>query len=267
MKKQRTEIPSKVAADVVFQQDHTCCVCRERGLAIQIHHMDDDPANNAIENLAVLCLQHHNETQISGGFGRQLAYLEVRRYCDDWIERVRKRRDDADRIAAERMAGPPRPDVLLTFQMLSAGDTTLRSYVADLPGRLKSARAEASLLWEIGATVALRAGTDQVIEVLEQIWVHLAAQYPESHFSGRDPREFISELVANRFAIHRLLVEPYGVGSGGSLVGVEIGGRVMQDLHQLVEETVGGLLADSPAFDLQRWSEEWNAALDGASDE
>ncbi len=56
----------------MFASDSTCCVCRERGKAVQVHHIDEDPSNNTPANLAVLCLECHNQTQVSGGFGRKL---------------------------------------------------------------------------------------------------------------------------------------------------------------------------------------------------
>src|SRR6266536_106975 len=105
MAKTRTDIPADVASDFLFEQDHTCCICRERGKHVQIHHIDEDPSNHSPRNLAVLCLEDHNETQVRGGFGRKLSPETVVRYCDDWIEAVRRRRQEADRIAVERMSG------------------------------------------------------------------------------------------------------------------------------------------------------------------
>jgi 5-methylcytosine-specific restriction endonuclease McrA len=64
--KHRTPIPDDLAAEVLFVADRTCCVCQERGKAIQIHHIDENPSNNTFENLAVLCPQCHNDTQLVG---------------------------------------------------------------------------------------------------------------------------------------------------------------------------------------------------------
>lgn len=92
MKKKRIPIPKDLAADVLFAADRTCCVCRENGKAIQIHHIDGDPSNNTPENLVVLCLEHHNQTQITGGFGRKLDAPLVARYRDEWLKDVKGRR-------------------------------------------------------------------------------------------------------------------------------------------------------------------------------
>ena len=66
MAKHRTQIPDGLAAEVLFAADHICCVCRERGKETQIHHIDENPSNNTFENLAVLCPQCHNDTQLVG---------------------------------------------------------------------------------------------------------------------------------------------------------------------------------------------------------
>jgi hypothetical protein len=88
----RTQIPESNAVEALFTQDHTCCVCNERGKPVQIHHIDDNPPNHDQQNLAVLCLDDHDRTQIKGGFGRKLSAAEVRQYRDDWLKRVIERR-------------------------------------------------------------------------------------------------------------------------------------------------------------------------------
>jgi hypothetical protein len=60
---------------------------------VQIHHVDGDPAHNAPRNLAVLCLDCHRETQITGGFDRKLDADQVVLYRDHWHESVRARRE------------------------------------------------------------------------------------------------------------------------------------------------------------------------------
>lgn len=91
-RKKRIDILRGVAARVLFLADHTCCRCRNPDKPVQIHHIDEDPSNYSIENLAVLCLDHHNETQIKGGFGRKLNADLVILYRDDWNRRVAERR-------------------------------------------------------------------------------------------------------------------------------------------------------------------------------
>jgi hypothetical protein len=62
-KKKRVGIPRAIEAQVQFASDRTCCVCRVKGKPFQIHHIDENPANNEFKNLAILCLEYHNETQ------------------------------------------------------------------------------------------------------------------------------------------------------------------------------------------------------------
>ncbi len=91
-KKRRIEIPRALQAQVLFASDRICCICRVKGKPVQIHHIDDNPANNDFDNLAVLCLDCHNETQIRGGFHRKLDAEQVMLYRDDWLKQVSKTR-------------------------------------------------------------------------------------------------------------------------------------------------------------------------------
>jgi hypothetical protein len=111
----RVAIPEHVAADVLFRHDRTCCVCQERGKPVQIHHIDDDPSNNAPTNLAALCFDCHNDTQIKGGFGRKLNAAQVIKYRDDWMKRVAEIRSKADKsdglgLKIERSTQTKSPD-------------------------------------------------------------------------------------------------------------------------------------------------------------
>ena len=75
--RRKNNIPPDVAAKVQFLSNRTCCVCRRQGKPVQIHHIDSDPTNNNTDNLAVLCLDCHMQTLISGGFYRKLDSNQV----------------------------------------------------------------------------------------------------------------------------------------------------------------------------------------------
>ena len=100
--KTRVEIPPVLSARVLFMSDRTCCVCRAKGKSVQIHHIDDDPSNCTFENLAVLCLDCHTETQVRGGFHRKLDSDQVTLYRDDWIAVVGRERAAARTIASDQ---------------------------------------------------------------------------------------------------------------------------------------------------------------------
>ena len=84
----RRAVPSELAGEVMFKADRTCCVCRKRRRSVQIHHLDENPANNSIDNLVALCLLCHDDTQITGGFGRKLNRELIVRYRNQWYEIV-----------------------------------------------------------------------------------------------------------------------------------------------------------------------------------
>lgn len=99
-KKTRDSIPPELAAKALFLSDRTCCVCRIKGKPVQVHHIDENPANNVLSNFSVLCFDCHTETQIRGGFHRKLTAEQVVLYRDDWLSLVaRGRATNANRTS------------------------------------------------------------------------------------------------------------------------------------------------------------------------
>jgi hypothetical protein len=172
----RIPISEDVATTVLFDSDRTCCVCRERGKRVQIHHIDENPSNNDPVNLAVLCFECHEETQIKGGFGRRLDARQVVQFRNDWIERVQKRRDFTDRIAAARGAlvpEKPLPEVFCDKELLDSRRIT--NYIQTLPAIRRDAHCRSRRLWESGNTPNQTRGRRDVSDVLEQILATLAS--------------------------------------------------------------------------------------------
>ena len=125
MAKKRTRIREERAAKVRWLSDNTCCICEVKGKYIQIHHINGDPTDHEIENLAILCLNCHNETQRSGGFARQYDPAFVALNRDEWIEEVRLRRDEVRRIYVERQVGKDQEESVLSPKIETSKETDL----------------------------------------------------------------------------------------------------------------------------------------------
>lgn len=64
---------------------------------MQIHHINGDPSDNHSENLAVLCLEHHDEATSFTGLTAKLRPEEVREYKRVWENACRDRREKGAR--------------------------------------------------------------------------------------------------------------------------------------------------------------------------
>jgi hypothetical protein len=241
------------APTVLFRSARTCCVCNERRRAVQIHHIDEVPSNHATENLAVLCLDCHNDTLISGGFGRKLNASLVIRHRDEWCAAVDRQR--ALTVEAALRAGAENP---ASFSINNApqipGDQTL----AALPAMLAIARELAEEGWG-GSTLDIVTATSDVSNVLADMLVRLARRFPEQHF-GADPGEYFDTALRERAGWHSLLAEPDGVGTGGTIVRITVAGNYMQEAARMVEDMVLALWDVEDAAGLKQWQAAWRAA-------
>lgn len=90
--KRRIRIPIRIEETVLFDSDRTCCLCRTSN-AVQVHHIDGNPGNNVIDNLAVLCINCHDQVTKKGGITRNTSPGLVRKYQDEWYKIVRKKKE------------------------------------------------------------------------------------------------------------------------------------------------------------------------------
>jgi hypothetical protein len=188
----------------------------------------------------------------------------VRQYRDDWISRVKTRKDKADELAVLRLSGSEDKEVSspLTPDPLNwAGpppDQLLFAYLETLPPTKRAAKEAAQSLYDTGITRNMSEGSYLVAETFEQMWLRLAKWFPPNHF-GSAPADYWSEYLAQRGRWHRVLLDREGPGSSGTSASVYSAGRVMNDADLMIIQTVEALVQGT-TFDLGKWITRWNGA-------
>jgi hypothetical protein len=254
----RVPIPIAVSAQVLFAHDRTCCVCNQPGLAIQIHHIDDDPSNNDADNLAVLCLQHHEETQVRGGFGKKLKVDDVRVYRADWVARVAKRKEEADKLVIARLSQAPTTELdegvwrRPPLEALVSTIQTLPLIYEDIYNRADP------FLSSIGRGDMLH-GVAIVTDVLAGSWVRLAGWLPPRHFGSMTAQEYISAFIADCNHKNLSIYEPEGPGSGGREAAIYALGDTMNDVENLILNLIRKFAPMLDDFSYNEWEARWRA--------
>ena len=254
----RIPISSDMSAEVMFLSDSTCCVCNERGKVVQIHHIDENPNNNTFQNLAVLCLQCHNDTQINGGFGRKLTADLVSKYRNDWQKRVKYRRDESDSIAISKSA---KISEVLTKKesvlYLDERSNAILEYVNFLPTLRKELKQVAKLGWDTGTTSKMVDASYHYIDSLQGILFTLSKFYPQDTFDS-DSHKFFSEYIASSFKWHRAHMEPDGPGTGGTIINVQCCNNVIGDIEKMIHDISFSLVGFDDRFNWKEWPKLWN---------
>jgi hypothetical protein len=88
----RKKIPNELKADILFNSDHTCNICRNNENHVQIHHIDEDSQNNIDDNLIVLCLNCHSKVTSNSGLGQSYSELELKKYKNDWEKLISEKK-------------------------------------------------------------------------------------------------------------------------------------------------------------------------------
>jgi hypothetical protein len=81
----RRPIPQHVTANLMKECRRRCCVCAILDADfsqkhLQVAHLDHDPSNNHADNLAALCLQHHDEYDTKRSQSKGFSKTEVSLY-------------------------------------------------------------------------------------------------------------------------------------------------------------------------------------------
>lgn len=84
----RPKVPKAIQTDILTSSKRRCCICfgLNGDLDIkkgQIAHLDRKPENNNMENLAFLCLDHHDEYDSKSSQAKSILDTEVKVYRED----------------------------------------------------------------------------------------------------------------------------------------------------------------------------------------
>ncbi len=84
----RKHINTDIEADVLFESKRRCCICfgLYRDLDVkagQIAHLDKDNSNNKYDNLAFLCLPHHDQYDSRTSQSKNFTIKEVKKYRNE----------------------------------------------------------------------------------------------------------------------------------------------------------------------------------------
>lgn len=89
----RKPIPQETVTKVLLESRRRCCICfglhRDIGIKPgQIAHINQDNSNNSLENLAFLCLDHHDEYDSKTSQRKGLSKREVEAFRDELYSTV-----------------------------------------------------------------------------------------------------------------------------------------------------------------------------------
>ena len=94
----RKKIPENTQADVLFKSDRECVVCSVAKRGDHIHHIDEDPSNNVMDNLALLCFDCHNDASVKGSLRKGLTPKTIKKYRDLKYQSVEVKRINALKV-------------------------------------------------------------------------------------------------------------------------------------------------------------------------
>lgn len=254
----RIAIPGATSAQLLYVHDRTCCVCNQPGLPVQIHHIDENPSNNDADNLAVLCLHDHEQTQIRGGFGKKLKAEDVRLCRTEWLARVAKRREEADNLVIARLSRGPEIQVdddtwrRPSMEALATTIQTLPLIYEDI-----SKRADPFLSSVVRRDMIH--GASMIVDVFAESWVRLSAWLPPLHFGSMTSQEYITAFIADCNRKNMSLHEPDGPGSGGREAAICALGDTMQDMEGLIHSLIGKYAPLLDDFSFEDWKIRWKA--------
>ncbi|MBI5748720.1 MAG: HNH endonuclease [Nitrospinae bacterium] len=100
----RKAIPPKTQKKLRTKNLGVCCVCKERSIGTNFHHIDDNPANNDEGNIAVLCVKEHDQHHRPKSYDQtkhlELGADKIREYKREWEQTVEECNSNNPKILA-----------------------------------------------------------------------------------------------------------------------------------------------------------------------
>lgn len=100
MTSSRPKIPREVELNVLYRSAYSCVICQKP--TIQIHHIDKNRNNNAEENLAPLCQEHHGEAHTQRELTLSLTQDRISGARARWEAEVVRRRASVISVREQR---------------------------------------------------------------------------------------------------------------------------------------------------------------------
>jgi hypothetical protein len=103
-KTKRIPIPRPIQKIVHSKNLGVCCVCKERGLGTNLHHIDGNPLNNNEGNIAVLCIKEHDQHHRPNVYDKtkhlELGETKIREFKAEWEQTVAECKSDNPKVIA-----------------------------------------------------------------------------------------------------------------------------------------------------------------------
>ena len=100
----RPPIPKPIKRSILTKNLGVCCVCKERGIGTNFHHINGNPANNNEDNIAVLCVQEHDQHHRPNANVKtkhlELGADKIKEYKYEWEQTVEECKSDHPKILA-----------------------------------------------------------------------------------------------------------------------------------------------------------------------
>lgn len=91
MAKNRKAVPRSTRQDILAACNNRCCVCQTP--FVVLHHIDEDPSNNAKMNLAPLCPNCHSQAHSCARMTTNLTPEDIVALRDKWYAYCERRRE------------------------------------------------------------------------------------------------------------------------------------------------------------------------------
>lgn len=132
----RRPLPKSVETAVLVQSRRRCCICfgldRDTRLkAGQIAHLDKDSSNHSEENLAFLCLVHHDEYDSATSQRKNFTIREIKEFRRELYSTINKA--FTQRVHFGNITVPPADPYAGSYTRIDSGENSAEINLAPLP--------------------------------------------------------------------------------------------------------------------------------------
>ena len=210
-------------------------MCDQTNLPMQFHHIDNDPSNNAIDNIVYVCANCHAKIHTTSDMSSNYSETNIKFLRSKLYECVENKRKEVEKIKKQMIIDPNDSNrVEYLDEDFISGNPELCEIIMNMNRQYFKIRVKAQKYYDTRITSKINEGIMLEIAYLELIMNSLLKFYPKNHFYNEDNENIFERLHDDFYDFLYKLYAPDCIRFEGSIIHIYVPAGYMYFFKKII---------------------------------